>query len=81
MGGANIIDKINYKNKIGCDVNKYLISLLRFVQDGGTLPDDVSRETYESVREKPENFSLWFVGRVGFLASYNGKFLTDMQGL
>lgn len=81
VGGANVIDKINYKNKIGCDVNKYLIFLLRFVQDGGTLPEDVSRETYESVREKPENFSLWFVGCVRFLASYNGKFFNGYAGI
>lgn len=28
VGGANMIDKIAHKNKIGCDIHKELIALL-----------------------------------------------------
>ena len=29
VGGANMIDKIKCKNKIGCDIHKELIALLK----------------------------------------------------
>lgn len=32
VGGANIIDKIQCKNKIGADINDELIALLKYVQ-------------------------------------------------
>ena len=32
VGGANVIDKIRCKQKIGSDANKYLIALLSHVQ-------------------------------------------------
>ena len=32
VGGANLIDKINHKNRIGSDINKYLISLLNYTK-------------------------------------------------
>ena len=32
VGGANMIDKIKYEYKYGTDKHKYLISLLRHVQ-------------------------------------------------
>lgn len=34
VGGANIIDKINHHNKIGCDIHRYLIALLKALSNG-----------------------------------------------
>ena len=78
-GGANIIDKIKCKNKIGSDINKYLIALLNYAKDPNNIfPDEINRETYNSVRNSyNKNLSLYkdeYVGIVGFLASYNGRF-------
>lgn len=77
VGGANIIDKINCKNKIGNDLNKYLIGLLSYVSNNGELLQEVSRELYSEVRsnylKENNNYEDWYVGNIGFLASYNGR--------
>ena len=77
VGGANVIDKINCKNKIGNDLNKYLIGLLNYVSNDGELLQEVSRELYSEVRsnylKENNNYEDWYVGNIGFLASYNGR--------
>jgi len=75
VGGANIIDKIKCKHKCGSDENKYLIALLKRVRDKNFLLDNVPRELYNDVRSNKDNnkYEDWFVGNVGFLASYNGR--------
>jgi DNA adenine methylase len=74
VGGANVIDKIHCKYRIGLDVNKYLIALFQYLQNGGELPDTITREEYSKVRSNKNDFPDWYVGCVGFLASYNGRF-------
>lgn len=73
-GGCNVIDKIKANNRIAADKNKYLIALFKHLQGGGRLPDAVSKEEYDRVRAGKEKFPAWYVGAVGFLASFNGKF-------
>lgn len=70
VGGANIIDKINCDFKFGCDNNSYLIALLQHVQDGGELPIDISRETFNDVKKNKDKYEPWFVGCCSYLASY-----------
>lgn len=49
------------------------------VQKGKPLLDEVTRDTYNLVREAWRNgtdkdkYEQWYVGNVGFLASYNGR--------
>lgn len=74
VGGANVIDKINAPGKRGTDANPYLIALLSHMQRGGALPDSVSFEQYSAVRVDKGHYPTWYVGCVGFLASYNGRF-------
>lgn len=78
VGGANIIDKVQCKNRFGYDKNKYLIALYKHLQDGGELPEDVSRETYVDAREhfrlNDKYYPDWYIGAVGFLAGFNGRF-------
>lgn len=75
VGGANVIDGIDCKKRIGCDYNKYLIALLKRVRDDLPLLDEVPRELYNEVRANKDSgkYEDWFVGNVGFLASYNGR--------
>lgn len=73
-GGCNVIDKIVCNKKYASDANEYLIELLKYVQCGGELPEEVSREKYSEVRSNRDNFEKWYVGAIGFLASYNGRF-------
>lgn len=78
VGGANMIDKIKCPCKIGNDSHKYLIALLDYVSDCARLgidkiPDTITKEEYNAVRANPDNYPNWYVGLVGFCASYNGK--------
>lgn len=73
-GGCNVIDKIKAKNRIAADKNKYLIALFKHLQSGGRLPDAVTKEEYDKVKADKEKFPAWYVGAVGFLASFNGRF-------
>ena len=76
-GGMNVIVNIDADEKIASDYNKYLIALFKHLQSGGNLLDEVPRELYNDVRSTYKNsdckYEDWFVGNVGFLASYNGR--------
>ena len=76
VGGANIIDSIKCNNKIGGDNSEPLIELLKYVRDGGVLPEEVPKELYDDVRSNKDTnkYEKWFVGAIGFLASYNGRY-------
>lgn len=74
VGGANIIDKVKCQYRVGFDVNVYLIRLFQYLQRGGELPEAISREEYAAVRANKTAYPDWYVGCVGFLASYNGRF-------
>ena len=50
-GGCNVIDKIKAEHRIASDSNKYLIALFQHLQDGGELPEHITREEYNKVRE------------------------------
>ena len=74
VGGANVIDKIKCDNKIGCDVNEYLIALLKFVRDTpNKLPSYVTKEEYQIIKNTKEKFPNWMVGLAGF-CTYGAKF-------
>lgn len=77
VGGANVIDKIVCENRIGTDVNEYLISLFNYVLKDGKLLDRVPRELYNDARtaynENQDKFDKWVIANIGFLASYNGR--------
>lgn len=83
VGGGNVIDKIRCQERIGSDINPYLIALLKRVQEGKPLLDEVSRNTYNLVKDAWKNgtdkakYEQWYVGNIGFLASYNGRWFDD----
>ena len=78
VGGANIIDKIKCNSKIASDIQKYLIALYNNLEKLLDLPDFVTKEHYSEVRscfnENKHNYDDWYIGAIGFLASYNGRF-------
>ena len=77
VGGANVIDKIKCKTKIGTDLNKYVIALLNHVKDDLPLYDEVSKELYDDARmslnSNNNSFENCQIGNIGILAAYNGK--------
>lgn len=77
VGGANVIDKIRCKTKIGTDLNKYVIALLNHVKNDLPLYEEVSKELYDEARmslnSNNNSFEDWQIGNIGILAAYNGK--------
>ena len=75
VGGANIIDKINCKNKIGYDIHKELIALLNYVKNNPEeIPEVIYEDEYENVKSNKEKYEDWYVGLVGFCASFGAKY-------
>ena len=75
VGGANMIDKIKCKNKIGCDIHRELIALLKYVQNlDNQLPSVISEEEYIKVKNNRQDYDDWYVGLVGFCATFGSKY-------
>ena len=85
VGGANMIDKIKCDNKIGCDIHKELIALLNKAKDYvDDIPDEITEDEYNSVKNNKQNYEDWYVGLVGFCATFGAKYFggyaRDKQG-
>ena len=75
VGGANVIDKIKCNKKIGCDIHKQLIALLNKAKDNvDDIPDIISFGTYKEVKNNKESYEDWYVGLVGFCASFSARY-------
>ena len=75
VGGGNMIDKIQCNNKIGCDIHKQLIELLKYVQEfSNLLPDTITENTYNEVKNNKEKYEDWYLGLVGFCATFGAKY-------
>jgi site-specific DNA-adenine methylase len=75
VGGANMIDKIQCSNKIGCDIHEELIELLKYTQEfSNLLPDRILEDRYIEVKNNKEKFEKWYVGLIGFCASFGAKY-------
>jgi DNA adenine methylase len=79
IGGCNTIDKVD-GNRIGADLNKYLIAMWKGLQDGsGDKIYDIPKELYDLARieyrnETNDRFTDFEIGWIGFVASRNGRF-------
>lgn len=77
-GGCNIIDKVVCNKKMASDNHKYLIAMFNNLDKMHRLPDFITKEHYSEVRdcfnEGEVYFPDWYIGAIGFLASYNGRF-------
>lgn len=70
-----MIDKIECKNRIGCDIHKQLIALLQYSQEHEKdLPEIILEEEYKTVQNNKENYPDWYLGLVGFCASFGAKY-------
>ena len=74
VGGCNMIDKIKCENKYGSDIHKYLIALLKQAsKDSSVFPLHISENEYKKVKDNKDNYDDWYVGLVGFCATFSGK--------
>ncbi len=70
-----MIDKIKHKKRIGCDIHKQLIELLKYAQEHETeLPERILENEYKEVQQNKENYPDWYLGLVGFCASFGAKY-------
>lgn len=75
VGGANMIDKIDFHTKIGSDIHEELIELLKYARDNSDkLPDTISEEEYMNVKNNKSDYHKWYVGLVGFTATFGSKY-------
>lgn len=76
-GGCNIIDKV-VGNRIANDSNTYLIRMWEALTSGWNPPLIIERDQYNDVRDcynrKTDNYPMNYIGWVGFVGSYNGRF-------
>lgn len=77
-GGCNVIDRITCDTRIASDNNRYLIAMLQNLDKISGIPDFVTKEHYSDVRScfnaDDGRYPDWYIGAVGVLASYNGRF-------
>jgi hypothetical protein len=74
VGGANMIDKIKCDKKIGNDTHKELIAMWKALQDGWIPPSHISEEEYIRVRDNKDKYPDYYVGFVGYHASFGSKY-------
>lgn len=85
VGGGNVIDKVKCEHKYASDVQPYLIALLKQTQkDISVFPETITLEEYKNVKDNKEKYPDWYVGLVGFCASFGGRYFggyaRDKQG-
>lgn len=77
VGGANMIDKVN-GNRIGADINPYLIEALILIRDTPLLiPDLITEDDYEAYKKKMNTDGI--TGFVGFSMSFGGKWFAGYR--
>lgn len=77
VGGANLIDKINWEFKYGYDINSCLINLLNYfkVDENEKSYIKVDRAEWNRVKYRYKHGENgWYIGYVGFICSFCGKF-------
>lgn len=75
VGGANLIDKIKCDNKLGSDIHKQLIELLKHAQNStDNFPETISEEDYNYIKAHRDEFEDWYLGLVGFCCTYSNRY-------
>lgn len=79
MGGANIIDAVDYPKKVGIELNKYVCAIWNRIKEHGIswIPQAFDEEDYYEVKADYKNntciFPKWMIGYVGNCLSYGSK--------
>lgn len=68
-----MIDKIKCDNRIGNDIHPQLIAMFNELQKGWQPPSHISEEEYNKVRDNKEMYPDYYVGFVGFNATFGSR--------
>lgn len=79
-GGCSIIEKVpKIYRRIANDKQKYLIEMWKSLTNGKTFPKRIEKSLYDKIRDcaygRNNNFEDDLIGWVGFMASFNGRFV------
>lgn len=72
VGGCNIIDKVT-GNRIGNDINYYLIEMWKSIQQGWIPPKTLSEIEYSQIKNNKQKYKPALVAFAGIGCSYSGK--------
>ena len=75
VGGANMIDKV-LGNRIGSDINEYLIALLIEMQKSSFKAPYINEKLYLDIKENIANYEKWLVGFTAFQLSYGAMWFS-----
>lgn len=78
VGGANMIDKVDGW-RIGGEFNRYIAEMWKELTTGAK-PPMITKEDYQNIKSKPDNYPCWLVGWVGVACSYSGKWFGGFAG-
>ena len=83
-GGCNSLQHVT-GNKIGSDINRYLIAMWKGLQQGQERPRNITKQMFEDAKadfknNTNEHYSNFLIAWIGFMASFNGTFLTGFSG-
>lgn len=81
VGGANMIEHIKCENKIGSDINEYLIALWQDLQSGWQPPETLSKKMYNDIKNNKDKYGKSLVAIAGFCATYNAKWFGGYAGI
>lgn len=73
-GGMNMIDKIKCEQRIANDVHPGLIAMWQALQSGWQPPSHISEEEYYFVKDNQSTLPLYYVGYVGFIATFGARY-------
>lgn len=86
VSGGSVIQHINCPNRIGYDLNPYLIALLNNMDKVADIPTPITRELYARYKDLWKQFPNghgsddWYIGAIGFIGSFGGKFFDGSYG-
>ena len=82
-GGGNIIDKVQ-GNRIGSDLNEYVIALLNEMSKLTFVAPEISENKYNELKSNKDLYEKWIVGYAGtqlsFGATWFGSYRRDNTG-
>lgn len=78
-GGCNSLDKVD-GNRIGADINVFLIEMWKALLEGWIPPKNIARETYTNIKLNKLSYKPCLVGWVGINCSYSGKWFGGYAG-
>jgi len=71
-GGFNLIDKVD-SPRVGNEINRYLISLVKKLQEGWLPDEEITKEQYLEIKNNQDKYSDYLLGYVGYQLTFSSQ--------